>query len=1134
MGLNTAASISFSQINSTSYFTNGNLGINTTNPTANLDVAGTIKASGLSSLASITTGTLSATDVLGNSISAGTLSATTITGANLSLSGNLSVAGTLTTVNITSTNILNTNISVGTINATGFSSLQGISANSIRLESETITSYQSHTDAGNLTQTYIAFGPAGANTDYAYLRQIGGDNAYKMSLDIHDDGDEPGFCIRSVKSTDNPDTVNERFTVQASGNVGIGINNPSANLDVAGTVKVSGTSSLANVTATNVSTGGLNATGLSTLVNVTATNVSTGGLNATGLSALANVTVTNVSTGGLNATGLSALANATVTNVSAGVVIASTSLFAVGNSNTVGSIYTTGGNVGIGITNPSNTLQIGNATNTTILTVTSSGSLGIGTSTPESGFSAYTIPNAKLTLLNGGPGTENIMTRLSLGSGSGHYSAIEGGHLTEGRTALAFMTCLDAATNSGKPLTRMYITNDGTVGINTTSPSATLDVTGTARFTTSVTSGLLSATNIVGTNISAGTLSAPTITGANLSLSGDLIIGGTLTTVNITSTNILNTNISAGTINATGLSSLQNVTLTNASVSSLKIAGNTVMTPPSPSDHTGISWVRSSNNTDWYMYNPTGSDQLRIYNGSDRMTFASSGNVGVGTNSPAYTLDVAGTGRFSGKLTITGSFGETGFDTATHDQYADMRVIRNSTSSLDKDMYIQNGAGATSTLHMYSNNSETMTLKDGRVGINQSTPAVPLTFSDTLGAKISLYGNNTTANYGFGIQGGLLQIHSGSSSADIAFGYGASSYFTERMRIKGSGNVGIGTITPSYTLDVNGTIHAQNELYIGTASSTGTIYLGGGASGDGEFIHSVIETRHYSGSESSEMILFKGNDIEGGAGPDRIRLRGGAIAFDTYSSPTSDRTAENIRMYINSSGNVGIGTVSPSEALDVRGNIRLGPTTDSNADYYIKSAGQLTISANDSSSQDSTYTSLTLTSGVSQDQSTISLFGSSVAKYITMSTANTERLRIDASGNVGIGTTSPSGMLHLNNAALFTSTGNLTCTGDVVSFGSLSDRRLKKNIETIQTEKALDIVSKLRAVSFDWKEDIFNEEKRNTSDLGFIAQEVEALVPEAVSEYKEVSSGEVYKNIKHERLVPYLLSAIQYLLSKEA
>ena len=135
-------------------------------------------------------------------------------------------------------------------------------------------------------------------------------------------------------------------------------------------------------------------------------------------------------------------------------------------------------------------------------------------------------------------------------------------------------------------------------------------------------------------------------------------------------------------------------------------------------------------------------------------------------------------------------------------------------------------------------------------------------------------------------------------------------------------------------------------------------------------------------------------------------------------------------------------------------------------------------------------------------------------------------------GNIGIGITNPSGLLHLNNVALFASTGNLTCTGDVLAFGNLSDRRLKKNIQSVDTETAIDIVSKLRSVTFDWNDNIFNELKRNTSDVGFIAQEVEELVPLAVSEYKEITSGEVYKNIKHERLIPYLLTAIQYLLKK--
>jgi hypothetical protein len=116
--------------------------------------------------------------------------------------------------------------------------------------------------------------------------------------------------------------------------------------------------------------------------------------------------------------------------------------------------------------------------------------------------------------------------------------------------------------------------------------------------------------------------------------------------------------------------------------------------------------------------------------------------------------------------------------------------------------------------------------------------------------------------------------------------------------------------------------------------------------------------------------------------------------------------------------------------------------------------------------------------------------------------------------------------------ALFTSTGNLTCTGDIISFGSLSDIRLKKDVESIDIEKAIDVVSRLRGVTFKWREDVFNENKRNTNDIGFIAQEIEKIIPEAVSEYTEFTSKEVYKNIKHERIIPYLLVTIQYLLDK--
>ena len=95
-----------------------------------------------------------------------------------------------------------------------------------------------------------------------------------------------------------------------------------------------------------------------------------------------------------------------------------------------------------------------------------------------------------------------------------------------------------------------------------------------------------------------------------------------------------------------------------------------------------------------------------------------------------------------------------------------------------------------------------MATASGKVGIGVPAPAYPLTFANVLGDKISLWGNSG-AHYGFGIQSNLLQVYSAAATADIAFGYGESTDFTETMRIKGNGNVGIGVASPSARLEID-------------------------------------------------------------------------------------------------------------------------------------------------------------------------------------------------------------------------------------------------------------------------------------------------------------------------------------------
>jgi hypothetical protein len=100
------------------------------------------------------------------------------------------------------------------------------------------------------------------------------------------------------------------------------------------------------------------------------------------------------------------------------------------------------------------------------------------------------------------------------------------------------------------------------------------------------------------------------------------------------------------------------------------------------------------------------------------------------------------------------------------------------------------------------------------------------------------------------------------------------------------------------------------------------------------------------------------------------------------------------------------------------------------------------------------------------------------------------------------------------------STANtIRCVGDVVAFYS-SDKRLKDNITPI--ENSLEKVGKLKGYEFDWND---NQDVYEGHDVGVIAQEVEAVVPEIV----ETRKHDGYKAVKYEKLVPLLINAINEL-----
>ncbi len=115
-------------------------------------------------------------------------------------------------------------------------------------------------------------------------------------------------------------------------------------------------------------------------------------------------------------------------------------------------------------------------------------------------------------------------------------------------------------------------------------------------------------------------------------------------------------------------------------------------------------------------------------------------------------------------------------------------------------------------------------------------------------------------------------------------------------------------------------------------------------------------------------------------------------------------------------------------------------------------------------------------------------------------------------------------MYHNGSSKVETSSSGVTVNGDL---NSTSDIRYKKNIETI--EGAVDKVTALRGVTFDWDNDAFSENETNKKPnfteraTGVIAQDVEKVLPEAVRQNPETG----FKNVAYGNMVGLLIEAIK-------
>jgi len=426
-----------------------------------------------------------------------------------------------------------------------------------------------------------------------------------------------------------------------------------------------------------------------------------------------------------------------------------------------------------------------------------------------------------------------------------------------------------------------------------------------------------------------------------------------------------------------------------------------------------------------------------------------------------------------------------------------------------------NSSLATGELAVDTTNKRIYTSSDGtnvsEVGTNPSTLTVDTNtlVVDSSGDKVAINdatGRNATLHVNSGLLSASIGLSaSGTTGKDnqALVCDGNDLYFTtnatRRLTIDGSGNVGIGTSSPDNSL----TINTGGTSRVKTTNGSQTLFSGVWA--------------------SLSRIESSGSQFNIGTGD--------ANNFVLRTNNTD-------RMTINSSGNVGIGTATPVSKLHTTGSLTVNDKI-----YLQRSSASLLLPI--ASYWNGSGSPLTGTKG------DIVAIGNTGGDGLVFANGDTERMRINSSGNLLVATSSgisasagklqivggssTANAMGIKAAASGTAylagfyntsagaVGFISTNGSSTTYSTSSDQRLKENI--VDADDAGSKIDAIQVRKFDWIADGSHQ------DYGMVAQELQTVAPEAVLAPED---PEEMMGVDYSKLVPMLVKEIQSLRARVA